>query len=133
MGVLKDFRRATDALERIAAGLSGSLRAIQANEPSMERLMELERSRGLWEAEVEGILAKAEGKLKAAANAEARTRTMVKSYENELDPFDDEGGEIEARVQEDDAEVSYQEEVLPLHPGMAVESKKAYATRMKFS
>ncbi len=133
MGVLKDFRRAADALERIAAGLSGSLQAIRANEPSMERLQDLERSRGLWEAEVEGILAKAEGKLKAAANAEARTRTMVKSYENDLDPFGEDRVEIPERLPEVDADGFLAEEVLPMPESVAVESKKQYALRAKFS
>jgi len=133
MGVLKDFRRATDALERIATALNGALRANQASELPLERLLELERSRSLWEADVEGILAKAEGKLKAAANAEARERTMVKSYENELDPFSDDSEELQERIPPVDAEVSYQEEVQPMHLGVAPESKKAYALRAKFS
>ena len=39
------------------------------------------------------MLMKAEGKLKAAANSEARERTMRKSYEKHLDPFDPDGEE----------------------------------------
>lgn len=133
MRVLEDFRRAVDALENISLGLTASLRAIQQNEPSMERLQGLERSRALWEAEVEGMLAKAEGKLKAAANAEARTRTMAKAYENEIDPFDADREQGEDRLSPEDVEPRYAEEVQPLHMGMEAESKKAYALRAKFS
>ena len=38
---------------------------------------------------------KAEGKLQAASNSEARTRTMKKSYEKLLDPFDPDSEEAE--------------------------------------
>ena len=76
---------------------------------------------------------KAEGKLKAAANAEACERTMQKRLGDESDPFLAPGEEIEATVPESDAPDGAPEEVLPLHLGMAPESPKAYATRMKFS
>jgi len=133
MGVLKDFRRATDALERIATALNGALRTTQASTLPMERLQELERSRSLWEADVEGLLQKAEGKLRAAANAEARERTMKDFHEDDADPFPPDSPEIEARVQDHDAENVFAEEVLPLPVGVAPESRKAFALRMKFS
>ena len=133
MGVLKDFRQAVEALERIAAAVNGAVRSIHENQPSTERLEELERTRAMWEAEVEGILAKAEGKLKAAANSEARERTMRKAYENALDPFGDDSEALEAAIQDRDAEASYAEEVQPVHVDMEELSPKAYAQRLKFS
>ena len=133
MGVLKDFRRATDALERIATALNGALRSTQASTLPMERLQELERSRALWEADVEGLLQKAEGKLRAAANAEARERTMKDFHEDDVDPFPPDSPEVQARLQDDDAEAVYPEEVLPLPVDVASESRKAFALRMKFS
>jgi len=133
MGVLKDFRRATDALERIATALNGALRSTQASTLPLERLQELERSRSLWEADVEGLLQKAEGKLRAAANAEARERTMKDFHEDDADPFPSDSPEIEARLQDDDAEAVFTEQVLPVPVGMAAESRKAFALRMKYS
>jgi len=133
MGVLKDFRRSTDALERIAAGFAAAARRLEDTSSLTERIQDLERTRGLWEADVEGLLQKAEGKLKAAANAEARERTMQKAHQNESDPFPDDSEEGEAAIQESDVEAGYPEEVLPLRVGVETESKKAYAIRAKFS
>ncbi len=133
MGVLSDFRRSVDALERIATALSSSLRAAHENRLPLERLDELERSRILWEAEAEGLLQKAEGKLKAAANAEARTRTMARNYESDADPFVDDREEVAAPLPEGDAPVSDPEGMHFLPVGVAPESKKQYALRHKFS
>ena len=132
MGVLKDFRRAIDALERIATALNGALRASQATELPLERLQELERSRSLWEADVEGLLQKAEGKLRAAANAEARERTMKDFHEDDVNPFPPDSPEVEAGLQDHDAETVFEEPVLPLPVGVAPESRKAFALRMKY-
>ena len=133
MAVLRDFRRAVDALERIATGLEFATRALADNAPSLERLQELERTRALWEADVEALLMKAEGKLKAAANSEARERTMRKSYEADLDPFDEESDESEMRVPDFDATAGEEEEVLPVRVAVAPESKKAVALRAKWA
>jgi len=132
MGILNDFRRATDALERIATALNGALRSNQASTLPLERLQELERSRSLWEADVEGLLQKAEGKLRAAANAEARERTMKDFHEDDVDPFPPDSPEVEARIQDDDAENVFAEEVLPVPVDVAPETRKAFALRMKF-
>ena len=55
--------------------------------PASERLEALELSRHQWEATCEGLLLKAEGKLRAANNSEARERALRKSYEHLLDPL----------------------------------------------
>jgi len=86
--MFRPFRALTEALHRLINCLN-ALAAIQREQgPAEDRLDDLERSRSQWEAEVEGMLMKAEGKLQAANNAENRTRTMKKSYESLLDPLD---------------------------------------------
>jgi len=87
----------------------------------------------MWEANIEGLLAKAEGKLKAAANAEARERTMQKRLADEFDPFNPDRPEVEAAVSEGDVEGGDEEEVQPVHMGMETISPKEYALRAKFS
>jgi len=133
MRVLEDFRRAVDALERIAAGLNGAVRAMHDTEPSTERLDELERSRALWEANVEGLLQKAEGKLKAQNNSEARERQMKKSYEDDLDPFPPDSEEIQETFPQGDAPPGFEEEVQPLRLGMETVSPRQLALRHKYS
>jgi len=131
LGILGDFRRSADALERLATGFSAAQRERIEVAPLLERLVDLEQSRGMWEAEVEGVLAKAEGKLKAAANAEARERTMRKSYDADLDPFAAPGDEIEAILPVSDAPAGEEEEVQPVRLDVAPDYK-TIALRRKF-
>lgn len=133
MRVLADFRRAVDALERIATGLNGAVRAMNDTEPSSDRLDELERSRALWEADVEGMLQKAEGKLKAANNSEARERTMRKAYEDDIDPFPPDGEEIQETFPQSDVPPGFEEEMQPLRLGMEAVSPRQLALRHKYS
>lgn len=98
MGIFRDFRRATDAIERLAAGISAAQRERMDTAPLLERLVFLENGRAMWEAEVEALLMKAEGKLKAAANSEARERTMQRNREADIDPFNLDGDEVEETV-----------------------------------
>ena len=100
--VLRPFRRLIGAIEDIAyeikalvAVLAELHQAQQAMGPAVDRLGELEASRHQFEATCEGLLMKAEGKLRAANNAEARERANKKSYEHLLDPFPEEGVEPE--------------------------------------
>jgi len=75
---------------------------------------------------------KAEGKLHAASNAEARTRTMKKSFED--DPFtdsDSEGNDIPAGIPPGDVEAGEESEVFPVPLAMA-HNDKTYAMRAKF-
>ena len=131
MAILADFRRAADALERLAAGMSAAQRERVEVGPLAERLADLERGRAMWEADVEGLLAKAEGKLKAAANAEARERTMQKSYEADLDPFGDSSDEVEEIIPIGDAEAGEEERVQPVRVDVAPDYK-ALALSRKF-
>jgi len=126
--VFSDFRRCADALERLAATQSAALK----NAPSVERLDALELDRHQFEAEMEGLLLKAEGKLKAANNSEARERHQRERHERDFDPFPEDSEEIERRVQDFDAESVEAEEVQPLHLGLEKNSK-AHALRAKWS
>jgi hypothetical protein len=101
-----------------------------------ERVATLELGRGLFEADMEGLLAKCEGKLKAANNAEARERTMRKQRENLTDDFDADGTqEIEAQPQlvfpQGNAPHGGAEPVQPVHVGVA-RNDKTLAARMKW-
>lgn len=101
----------------------------------VERVELLERDRAQFEVDVEGMLLKAEGKLKAANNSEARERTMRNHAERLSDPFSD---EVEAELPEgagflpiSDAPGGPEEGVQPMH--MAVEiPDKEHALRLKF-
>ncbi len=103
----------------------------------VDRIEELELSRAKWEAELEGLLLKADSTLKAANNAEARTRTMKKSYEKHFDPLDpDRQAEIEQEVRNHfpsaDATPSGAQALPALHVDVE-ENGKAAAMRLKFS
>jgi hypothetical protein len=95
----------------------------------MERLNELELSRTRFEADIEGLLLKAEGKLKAAANAEARERSLKASYEKLADPFDDDSDEVERELPEGYAPASQTEELQPMYVDMAPNHKAAAINR----
>ena len=97
-----------------------------------ERLDELERSRALWEAEMEAGFLKADSKYKAAAAAEARTRKQL----DKLDLFDSEGEEGQEALQPHNAPGGEAEGVFPVHVDVAPDyrpSAKEYALRHKFS
>ena len=72
--------------------------------PAIERLDALERSRHHFEAECEGMLLKADGKLKAASSAEQRERQLQKANQRlslEFDPEREEGTERETVLSDD--------------------------------
>jgi len=76
---------------------------------------------------------KAEGKLHAASNAEARTRTMRKSYEAEIfADSDPDSFEAPNGVPPSDVDASEDSEVQPV-PVVLARNDKSYATRAKFS
>ena len=132
MAVLRDFRRIADALERLAAGQSSTRNAVQRMEGVTERLDTLELERHQFEAEMEGLLLKSEGKLKAANNSEARERHQREKHERDLDPFSDDSEEIQRRIPDLDAESVEAEEVQTVPLGLETNTK-AHALRAKFS
>lgn len=140
--MFRAFRRFLAALDRLEDGiasLSAALRDLSTVEkeqgPAIERLEELELSRHKWEANCEGLLQKAEGKLRAANNAEARERANKKSYEHLLDPLAEVGDDAEAPARDadrdDDAAFSEEQRLSSLRLDVAP-SPKALAQRAKF-
>ena len=85
------FRKLTEiaeALDGVVAGLTDLVRevaeiskAAPVDDSLNERLQALEQGRALWEAEIDGLLLKAENQLKSARASEERTRTKAKAYE----------------------------------------------------
>lgn len=134
MGVLRDISRLVEGLERLDETLRGITAALTEAGPAINRLEALELSRHQFEAECEGMLLRADGKRKAAENAEARTRTLKKSYEKaELDPFAPESEAAEASiVQGRHAAASEEDGLLPLHLDVAPTNSKTYALRAKY-
>jgi len=140
--VFRAFRRLIAAQEGIQAGhveLAEAVHALAAAHrelaPATERLDALELSRHQFEAMCEGLLSKAEGKLRAASNAEARERAQRKSYEHLLDPLVEDGERPETTapdpVRSDDADANETERMHALRLDVAP-NPKAFAQRAKF-
>lgn len=93
LAILRDFRRLLDALVGAIVTLTDTLQAltrVQAEAgPALDRLEALELSRHQFEAEVQGTLLEAKGKLKGALSSEARERHMRKQNERDADPLAD--------------------------------------------
>lgn len=53
------------------------------------RLDEIERTRALWEAELEGVLLQAQNKFRAARAAEERARHLAKSFASDEDGLEE--------------------------------------------
>ena len=99
--------------------------------PADERLDELERTRAHWEAQMEAQVLKADSTLKSASNAESRSRTMLRHAEKIVDPFDDEGEDVEATLPDRHDPGVEAEEVLQMPLGLAP-NNKAHALRAKW-
>lgn len=125
------IRALTEAVLRLKATLDAVVVAQRDAGPAEDRLMALELSRAQWEADLEGLLSKAEGRLKAANNAENRERTMRKSYEKLLDPLGADFEEEPAPVRPDYAPPSEEEGVQPVRVDVATDYK-AIALNRKF-
>lgn len=144
MTIFRGFRRLLEALEAIAEQLAtltasqDELARLQREMgPGLDRVEKLEISRHQFEAEIEGMLLRAEGKLKAASNAEARERQLKKSYEKHiLDPLDPDSQESTEEGQPAflarDAARSEAERLHPVHLDLAP-NNKADAVRAKWS
>lgn len=129
LGAIKDQTKALWALTHEVHAL---LLEHEKAGPLLERVADLELTRVQWEANQEGLVAKAQGKLSAANNAEARARTMEKHVERQLDPFAEEGEEL-PETRSDDAARGTEEGVQPLRLDVAPVSPKEFALRAKFS
>lgn len=134
MGIFRGFRQLLEALAVLAASIVELAKCQRDAGPPLERLDALELSRHQFEAQVEGVLLKAEGKLKAAANAEARERQLKKSYERDVDPLDpdSEKGPPPAAIHDDDVEAGKEERVRALRLDVAPLNSKTAAVRAKW-
>jgi len=133
--IFQGFRRFLEAINALTSALMHLTVVQQELGPGLDRLEALERSRHQFEAECEGMLLKADGKLKAAASAEARERQLKKANERFADPFPEEGetgtGPTGAAVFPDDAPAGEAPGVPPVRLALAPNSKTA-AVRAKF-
>jgi len=140
--VFRAFRRLLAGIELIAERLQGLtvvlvkiLRAQQELGPATDRLDNLERERAQFQAEIEGLLLRADGKLRAANNSEARERQLKKSYERLVDTVDENGdGSETSRRHSDsgnDVKAGEAEGVPPVHLDVAP-TNKTLAQRAKF-
>jgi hypothetical protein len=132
--IFSGFRRLISAIESLARSMEALANIQRLAVPSVDRLDALELSRHKFEAEVEGLLLKADGKLKAASNAEARERQLRKR-ERLLDPLPPDGNESIHQgdtVLPVDAEASEAQGVHTMHMGLAADPKAA-ALKAKWS
>lgn len=119
----------------IAAQLAEARQA-SPDEGLRERLEMLELSRATWEAELEGLLMKAENQLRSARASEERAR--VKAKNNGTTEVDEDGFEMEEfarrwqELQGGDADRSEEEGVLPLPEDVDVDTPKQVVTALKF-
>jgi len=130
--VFSTIRGLRESVDRLTAAVQEIADSQSVSGLSEERLADLERTRALWEAEIEALVLKAEGSYKSASNAEARARTMEKHVEKQLDPFGGEGEEIPEAVPAGDVEGGEEDGVPPVYLDVA-EDDKTRALRMKFS
>jgi len=131
--VFRDFRRLLGVFEGIGATLTELVTLLRADEGMADRLTKLEDHRRSWEADIEGVLLKAEGKLAASNNAEARTRTMKRHAERLADPLDIDGEGEPAAVPSGDVEGSEEGEMPAVYRPLAPIDSKQNAMNAKFA
>ena len=131
--MFRSVRALIEVIESLDSTLKALVEATLQAGPAADRLEILELSHAQWEAEMQALLLKADSKMKSANNAEARERTMKKSYEKYVDPFDQEGAPELAPVPGGDVEGGEEEGVPPVYPGVAPLSAKEMALRHKFA
>jgi len=129
----RGFRRFLEAILDLTAALEDLVRIQQELGPAIDRLEILERSHHQFEAQCEGMLLKADGKLKAAASAEARERQLKKANDRLADPLGETGeeGTGPAPFFPDDAAAGEAQGLPPVRLALAP-NNKAHAVRAKF-
>lgn len=138
MSVLSDFRRLPEEIQTLGVAVLlvsknlEDLILLQVEKGGTdERLDELERRRAGWEAEIEATLLKADSTLKAASNAESRSRTMLRHAEKLSDPLGLEGEEEPDAISESHVPRSEEEGLLDVPLALAPTAKEL-ALRAKF-
>lgn len=92
--IFRDFRRLVDALRELVTPLRELAAGQNEAGRAVDRIEALELSRAQFEAEVQGALLEAKGKLKAALNSEARERQLRKHNERITGTIVDDGEEV---------------------------------------
>ncbi len=134
LALFQGFRHFLEAIQAMTSALE-ELATIQRDlGPALERLEVLERARIHFEADCEGMLLKADGKLKAAAASEARERQLKKAQERLADPFPEiveEGSVPGEALLPNHVAAGEAEGVRPVRLALAT-NDKARAVRAKF-
>lgn len=134
MVIFQGFRRFLEVITALTSALE-QLATIQRNlGPALERLEVLERGRHHFEAECQGLLLKAEGRVKAANSSEQRERQIKKANDKLVDFGDLESEEATPHgtyVLSDDGKGSAAPR-LPALPLVLARNDKAHAVRAKF-
>ena len=132
--IFRPFRPLLDAIKALTLSVERLAQLHEAIGPALDRLDTLERTRHQFEAECEGMLLKADGKLKAAASAEQRERQISKANKLRLDPFGDPSEEVQAAktVLPNHAPPSEEERLQALRLDVAPLNSKTLAQRAKF-
>jgi len=131
--LFRGFRRLVEAIQELHLAVKELSHVQRQLGPALDRLEALEHSRHQFEAECEGMLLKADGKLKAASSAEQRERQLKKANERlsfEFDPASEEGAERET-VLTDDAAGGEAPRVPPVRLALAT-NNKAHAVKTKW-
>ena len=134
MTIFPGFRRLLEALQGLTEALLALTKVQRQLGPALDRLEALERSRIHFEADVEGMLLKADGKLKAATSAEQRERQLKKANDRLSDTFDPEGDTEptpRGAVLGDDAAAGEAPGLPPLRLALA-SNDKAHAVKTKW-
>lgn len=122
-------------LDRIA-GLLAALVEREGSADLADRVDALERSRALWEAEIEGEAQRAESKFRLARAAEERTRAMARSVTEEGDDegLDDIPEQYRRLLSERDGEGGSEEGLQPVREvvGPSRQERKNALRRYKF-
>ena len=131
--IFQGFRRFLEAIRALTSTLDRLVHVQENLGPALDRLESLERTRHQFEAQCEGMLLKADGKLKAAASAEARERQLKKANDRFAEPFpeDGEGGTEPALVRPDYVAAGEAAGMPTVRVALAPNSK-AHAVRHKF-
>jgi len=127
--IFRHFREFGGSVDQLVDVLRELVKAQRDAGPALDRLDALELSRHQFEAEVQGVLLEAKGKLKASRSSEERERQIAKRANDRLaDPFADDGEEAAeagpALLHAHDAG-GEAERVHSLHLGLAPDHKAA--------
>jgi len=133
MGVLREIRELPEVIRNLTVAIQAATDAKLEEGPAEERLEALERSRASWEATMEAEGLRADSRYKAAAASESRSRTQARHAERLLDPFAEEGDEVEDGIPPRHAPLGNGEPVQPVQEDLALLTPKQLALRMKFA